>query len=158
MEDMNKKIQDAIQESLPAQVGEALRERLTLLAKLEVSTKAWQENVERLQSENDLIRQAHAKTTGQLAEANAALVKFKAREADFEMSERRVELADLLRKAAESAKSDILNLAQIAFRNPVLKSVETISENRNVPVSGQYGVSYHNENRSETRTRETTAE
>lgn len=126
---MLAEIREIIEKNLPAQVGNALKERLDQ-AELDAS------ECRRLAAEKKHIYEelgqlkATVKAFGSLEDRDKAVSE---REAAVLKRELAADLNEFKVKAAESAKADLFKLAECVFRNPRL--VYSTSETRNVPVS-----------------------
>ena len=138
-EEMKADIAKAIEQHLPAQVGNVLKERLATVEQLEKDLS--QARYER----DDTMRKSIelSKTLGKHGELGAREDAVAKRESEVAKRELACQVAEIKVQAAERAKQDIYQLAEIVFRSP--RHVRTVSESGQVPApSGHYQVGTSN--------------
>lgn len=148
---MIEQIQDVIRKNLPSEVGDQLRK---LLTEGESIKKERDQLAERLgATSNQVISQASEIT--KLKETLAQHTALAKREADCLIRENRLDvtMAENRAMAAEVKAQTVFDLANVVFRNPVLKRTVFESSNDPIVVPGQgypSGTSNASKNKTET--------
>ncbi len=153
-------ITQVIAANLPAQVGEALQERLKQADKdakdLDAAVKRIADVEGRLAAANARMRtqEEYDKAVAQLHVDQETLC------VDRMTLDHKLEIADLKTRCAYEGKKDVIDLVGQIFRTPGFKRVLTTSENESVPMTlpGQSYVSQQNRSRTVTSSEEVASE
>lgn len=127
------KINQAIKDSLPQQVGEALKLELAELTRLRTKTTQQAE-------EGSALRQICADKDTEIAQLNAKVKTdedLAKREADVKLREFKQELNDYKVQAANERRQEAVELVKLVFRSPVYTTAT--SGNIPVPITGASG-------------------
>lgn len=142
-------IRKAIEQSLPEQVGTLLKQRLTQAEADAKNLKNAEASASSYRSERDAL-QARLDRHEELSKRIKALDE---REAAILKREQNQAVIEARHAAAEDKCKAIFELAGMAFRNPRITTFESV--NRNMPVTGQYGIEDRHINESRSVTQET---
>ena len=146
MKELNEKLQKAIEESLPKQLGDALQKRLNELEDIEDKFKNLSDLYNNQSKDLMKTKKERDDTIKELAIKNDLLKNIRKREREIVEREIKLEVNELKYKLEEADKraTELHGLVQTVFKSPVYRKSYNLIGGSQVAGNDQYGNPLYN--------------